>query len=188
MMKSFFHVCVLLVLAAVTALADPAIATAQQKLKKMGYYQGGIDGEYGSQTAAAIRRYQLAENLRVTGDLTPQTMDRLGITPPPATPRNTPRNTPQKPRPVATPVPEYVALAAIFKGGPFISAGPELQIATIRQAQKNLRLLGYYNGPIDGAPSASLVGALKSWQQSAGFRQSGRFDENTLKGLNIMPN
>ncbi len=192
MIRSFLHVVVLLVLAAVTAFADPAVATAQQKLKKMGYYQGTIDGEYGSQTAAAIRRYQLAENLRVTGDLTPQTMDRLGINPPPAAPRNTPqpapRNTQQRPRPVATPVPEYVALAAIFKGGPFISAGPELQIATIRQAQKNLRLLGYYNGPIDGNPSSSLVRALKAWQQSAGFRQSGRFDENTLKGLNIMPN
>jgi peptidoglycan hydrolase-like protein with peptidoglycan-binding domain len=63
-----------------------------------------------------------------------------------------------------------------------------MQIAAIRQAQKNLRLLGYYNGPIDGSPSPSLMASLRAWQTSAGFRPTGRFDENTLKGLSLMPN
>ena len=85
-------------------------------------------------------------------------------------------------------MPEYVALADIFKGGPFISAGPQMQIAAIEQAQKNLRLLGYYGGPVNGKPSDALVRALKAWQSSAGFRQTGRFDENTLKGLDLMAN
>jgi len=88
----------------------------------------------------------------------------------------------------STPAPAYIAIADIFKGGPYISAGPEMQVATIRQAQKNLKLLGYYNGPEDGMPNASLVSALKIWQKSAGFRQNGRFDESTLKGLDLMPN
>jgi peptidoglycan hydrolase-like protein with peptidoglycan-binding domain len=184
-MKSLTRACAALLVFASTALADPAVYSAQQKLKRLGYYQGSVDGEYGSQTAAAIRRYQLAENLRVTGDLTPQTLSSLGITT--TAPQQKPSK-PAKPRPQATPAPAYVALADIFKGGPFISVGPELQIATIRQAQKNLRLLGYYGGPIDGAPSSNLVNALKAWQKSAGFRQTGRFDENTLKGLDIMPN
>ena len=132
----------------------------------------------GSQTAAAIRRYQIAEKLKVTGEMNPQTLRRLGI------------STPQAGGAVKAPAaaPAYVALADIFRGGPFISVGPEMQIAAIRQAQKNLRLLGYYSGPADGSPSPSLVASLKAWQASAGFRQTGRFDENTLKGLSLMPN
>jgi peptidoglycan hydrolase-like protein with peptidoglycan-binding domain len=58
----------------------------------------------------------------------------------------------------------------------------------IRQAQKNLKLLGYYGGSIDGLPSGPVVTSLKAWQRSAGFRQTGRFDETTLKGLSLMPN
>ncbi len=176
-MKFLFITLGSLLIFAVTALADPTITSAQQKLKRLGFYQGSIDGTYGSQTAAAIRRYQLAEDLRVTGELNTQTLNSLGIKPPAQSRKN------QLP-----PVPQYVALADLFKGGPFISVGPEMQVATIRQAQKNLKLLGYYQGPINGNPSSALIAALKAWQKSAGFRQSGRFDENTLKGLDIMRN
>jgi len=155
--------------------ADDAIAAAQRKLKTLGYYQGGVDGQNGSQTAAAIRRYQIAEDLRVTGELTPQTTERLGIAAPKAG------------KPAATPAPEYVSIAGIFKGGPYIQMPTETQIETLRSAQRNLKLLGYYTGPVDGRPGPALVSAIKAWQKSAGFRQSGRFDESTLKGLDLMP-
>lgn len=159
--------------------ADQVITATQQKLKRLGYYDGVVDGQMGSQTSAAIRRYQLAENLKVTGELNAQTANSLGLVSTAPSVNN---------RPAPAPVPEYVAIADIFKGGPFISVGPQMQIAAIQQAQKNLRLLGYYNGPVDGKPSDSLVRALKAWQHSAGFRQTGRFDENTLKGLDLMAN
>jgi peptidoglycan hydrolase-like protein with peptidoglycan-binding domain len=150
----------------------PPVAAAQQKLQRLGFYDGTVDGVMGSQTAAAIRRYQLAEGLNVNGQLDSATLRSLGIA---------------APRPVGTPVPEYVAIAQIFKGGPYITAPTEVQLGAIREAQRNLKLLGYYQGPINGLPNASLVNALKAWQQSAGFRTTGRFDENTLKGLDIMP-
>lgn len=171
----------MLLLSTALAPADQTISVVQQKLKRLGYYDGTVDGQMGSQTSAAIRRYQLAENLKVTGELNTQTANSLGLT-------TSPAPQPGKVRPAPTPVPEYVAIADIFKGGPFISVGPQMQIAAIQQAQKNLKLLGYYNGPVNGKPSDSLVRALKVWQQSAGFRQTGRFDENTLKGLDLMPN
>lgn len=151
-----------------TLRADEAVLATQQKLSQLGFYKGTADGQMGSQTSAAIRRYQIAENLKVTGELNRQTLDRLGIQ-------------------GSVPVPAYVAIADIFKGGPYISAGPEMQVAVVRQAQKNLKLLGYYSGPDDGMPGGGLVSALKVWQKSAGFRQTGRFDENTLKGLDLMP-
>jgi peptidoglycan hydrolase-like protein with peptidoglycan-binding domain len=176
-MKMLIRILLCLVVASVSsAHADDLILSVQYKLKRLGFYDGVVDGQMGSQTAAAIRRYQIAEKLKVTGEMNPQTLRRLGISA-------------RAPVPVKAPaaVPEYVALADLFKGGPFILIGPEMQITVIRQAKKNLRLLGYYRGPIDGSPSLSLVAALKAWQASAGFRQTGRFDENTLKGLSLMP-
>ena len=171
-MKMLSALLAVLFLISLPAHADELMRSVQQKLQAQGFYSGSIDGQYGSQTAAAIRRYQVAEGLQVTGELNPQTLSNLGLVP---------RG--QK----SAPEPEYVAIAQIFKGGPYITAPTELQIATIRQAQKTLKLLGYYGGPINGRPDARLVTALKAWQKSAGFRQTGRFDESTLKGLDVMP-
>ncbi len=72
----------LLLLAAAStpsAQADELVRAAQRKLASMGYYKGTIDGAAGSMTAAAIRRFQVAEKLRVTGELTPQTVQALGL-------------------------------------------------------------------------------------------------------------
>ena len=159
------------------AVADDAVFSVQSKLKRLDYYNGLVDGQMGSQTAAAIRRFQIAQRLKVTGELNSQTLRRLGVAAPESRSLRRPSPAP----------PAYVDLATIFKGGPFISVGPETQITVIRQAQKNLQLLGYYRGPIDGMPSRTLMASLKAWQRSAGFRQTGRFDENTLKGLALMP-
>lgn len=171
----FRRILLILALAASVGFADDATLGAQTKLKRLGFYTGELDGQYGSQTAAAIRRYQVAQNLRVTGELNAQTMRSLGLK--------------ASPPPTRQPdVPQYVAIADIFKGGPFITAPTEVQIATIAQGQRSLKLLGYYRGPIDGRVTPDLVASLKAWQKSARFRQTGRFDESTLKGLNLMPN
>ncbi|TSA36613.1 MAG: hypothetical protein D4R65_02515 [Verrucomicrobiaceae bacterium] len=167
-MSQRFFVILLAALLPLVLHADETVLATQKKLTQLGFYKGTPDGQMGSQTGAAIRRYQIAENLKVTGELNRQTLEQLGIA-------------------GQAQVPAYVAIAEIFKGGPYISVGPEMQVAVVRQAQKNLKLLGYYSGPEDGMPNGGLVSALKVWQKSAGFRQSGRFDENTLKGLDLMP-
>lgn len=179
-MRVIIRLLALAVFASSAVLADDVILSAQKKLRGLGFYEGAMDGTYGSQTAAAIRRYQLAENLKVTGDLTPQTLQRLGLSAPPVT-----RSASAAP---SKPVPQYVALADIFKGGPFITAPTEVQLAAVRQAKKNLKLLGYDAGSSNSEVTPSLVNALKAWQKSAGFRQTGRFDESTLKGLDLMRN
>lgn len=207
-MKVLLRILLLLALVG-TAQAGDTILSAQRTLKRLGYYNGSVDGEPGSQTSAAIRRYQVAMHLKVDGELNDQTLKSLNVVaspsssakPPTSSARVNPAPAPAKvapapkpktaPRPIpptAQPLPQYVAIADIFKGGPYISAPPEIQFATVRQAQKNLRTLGYYNGPINATPSQPLVTAIKAWQQSAGFRQTGRFDESTLKGLDLMPN
>ena len=53
----------------------------------MGYYAGQIDGKFGPETQAAIRRYQLEINVDATGRLTSEQVTKLlcvGCLPPPA--------------------------------------------------------------------------------------------------------
>lgn len=55
------------------------IRQAQQKLKSLGHYGGDADGDLGAGTEAAIKRYQEANNLPVTGKLDEQTKQSLGL-------------------------------------------------------------------------------------------------------------
>lgn len=51
----------------------------QQKLKNLGYYTGGVDGIYGSQTQSAVRKFQRDNGLAVDGIAGPKTLSYLGI-------------------------------------------------------------------------------------------------------------
>ncbi|MFZ4115355.1 MAG: peptidoglycan-binding domain-containing protein [Chthoniobacterales bacterium] len=164
------------------------ILPAQQVLSRLGYYSGPMDGSMGSGTSAAIRRFQVANHLRPTGTLTPETGEALGISSPQL--REKTSNRPQESyRSYSQPTfaPDPKALADIFVGGPLLAASPEIQVATIRRAQQNLKTLGYYAGPINGLPDANLKAALLAYQKDSKFKHSGHLDKITLMGLDILP-
>ena len=54
--------------------------TIQTKLKRWGYYFGNVDGIYGSQTRAAVRKFQQKNGLAVDGIVGPNTAAALGMT------------------------------------------------------------------------------------------------------------
>jgi hypothetical protein len=58
---------------------ESIVAGAQQELAQQGYYNGAIDGVMGPRTQRAIARYQNNRGLRVTGTLTPDTVEALGL-------------------------------------------------------------------------------------------------------------
>src|SRR3954470_7687952 len=60
--------------------ADDAIASAQQALKNQGFYYGEITGRKDADTIAAIRRYQIRNGLKITGELNTETQRSLRIT------------------------------------------------------------------------------------------------------------
>jgi peptidoglycan hydrolase-like protein with peptidoglycan-binding domain len=62
-----------------TALADDLTRAVQERLKERGFYYGGVDGQSGSETSAAIRRYQIRYGLKVNGELTEETLKSLGL-------------------------------------------------------------------------------------------------------------
>jgi peptidoglycan hydrolase-like protein with peptidoglycan-binding domain len=88
-----------------TVWADPAVESAQQKLKDGGFYYGEINGKKDADTTAAIRRYQIRNGLQITGELNTETQRALGLTSKPATaPATRPAQTPAT-RPAETPGP-----------------------------------------------------------------------------------
>ena len=59
--------------------ADSTVAAAQEQLARQGYYRGEIDGLLGPETRRAIARYQGDHGMPVTGSLTNDTLDALGL-------------------------------------------------------------------------------------------------------------
>lgn len=51
----------------------------QEKLKRWGYYNGNVDGIYGSQTTAAVKKFQQKNGLTVDGIAGTKTLAAMGI-------------------------------------------------------------------------------------------------------------
>jgi len=62
------------------APADSATVQAvQTRLLNLGYYNGSIDGVFGPSTRDAVAKFQIANQLNVTGSLSPDTLQSLGL-------------------------------------------------------------------------------------------------------------
>ena len=64
--------------------ADPTVKATQEELAQQGYYNGPVDGIFGPTTRDAVAKYQTANQLNVTGSLSPDTMRSLGLPQPAA--------------------------------------------------------------------------------------------------------
>lgn len=95
--------------AAPGAQADQTISSMQQTLKDQGFYYGEVTGTKDADTTAALRRYQIRNGLKVTGELNAETQKALGIRGTASPPRSTPtppavaRTTPTPPSIAAAP-------------------------------------------------------------------------------------
>jgi hypothetical protein len=58
---------------------DPNVTAVQNDLTQLGYYTGPVDGIFGAGTRTAVTRYQIDRQLQVTGSLTNQTLQSLGL-------------------------------------------------------------------------------------------------------------
>jgi len=59
--------------------ADPTVEATQERLAQLGYYNGPVDGVFGPTTRDAVANYQIANQLNVTGSLSPDTLQSLGL-------------------------------------------------------------------------------------------------------------
>jgi peptidoglycan hydrolase-like protein with peptidoglycan-binding domain len=193
--------------------ADDAIASAQQALKEQGFYYGEITGRKNADTIAAIRRYQIRNGLKITGELNTETQRSLRITRSvaPTTVPQPPSNEPsdfheegagqsQIPStqsrsgrnfssPMYAPAPYHYRQEAegIFAGTAYEMASPRVQQRVIADAQIFLARRGYYRDDIDGIYGPGTEFALRAFQSRARLPLNGRFDMPTLRALGLMP-
>jgi hypothetical protein len=62
-------------------VADTTVQAVQTELTQLGYYNGPVDGIFGPTTRDAVTKYQIDKQLDVTGSLSPDTLQSLGVPP-----------------------------------------------------------------------------------------------------------
>lgn len=212
-MKTFLSF-LFLAAVAVTAWGDDLTRAVQQRLKDQGFFYGSVDGQGGSETAAAIRRYQIRYGLRVTGELNDETLRSLGVSRNNISPsepayrdnRGPSPNPPgegylpepnesyddrdyrsDQPRAYAPPNFGDSSYASLFARTPYEQAPGQLQENVLFAVQGELARRGYYRGELDGQPGPATFDAILRFQQNEGLRPSGRLDIETLNELRALP-
>jgi peptidoglycan hydrolase-like protein with peptidoglycan-binding domain len=104
-------------------IGNADVSEVQKKLAAMTFFTGTIDGYYGPQTAKAIRKFEESQGLKLTGELTPEIVQKI---------KNAPLAS-VKPSPVAPkPAAEPAALAVEEKPSATVTlpaiVAPKLEI------------------------------------------------------------
>ncbi|MGE5208203.1 MAG: peptidoglycan-binding protein, partial [Alphaproteobacteria bacterium] len=170
--------------------ADQTVRSLQQTLKTQGFYYGTVTGEKSAETTAALRRYQIRNGLKVTGEINEETkrsldsssrsvaasrpnstalMPKIDSVGPDAS--STLRQTPFSPSSsqTARQLPTDESYAASF----YQAAPAQMNRRTIAAAQYQLTRRGYYRGRIDGIYGSETAFGLRAFQSSAGLPTTG---------------
>ncbi len=130
-----------------------AVKNLQNRLKKLGYYTGTVDGNYGSGTVNAVKRFQKALGWEATGIASSAMQTRLYASSAPTyAPTTTPTPTPQS---------GYVQLEPGDTG------------ERVKELQARLKELGYFDGDIGGNYLTKTTKAVKRFQKALGLEQTG---------------
>jgi len=179
--------------------ADQAVQSLQQTLKDRGFYYGAVTGDKNAETAAAIRRYQIRNGLKVTGEINEETLRSVNPNTPALASQlaSKPATTqPDSVRPDASarlsqtaPPPSFRQPDRPMETNPPYSASfyqsPPVRMnrRTLAGAQYQLMSRGYYRGRVDGKYGRQMAFAVRAFQSSAGLPPTGRLDIETVKAL-----
>lgn len=150
-------------------LAPPAVRAVQDRLRQLGLYGGAVDGVWGSDSAAALERFQQSRGLQVNGQLNQATVALIGLNPSDLLASGQPF------------VPSSNAL-------PPVATGETLTPAGVRAIQSRLQHLGYYTGPEDGVWGPATQDAIQRFQQGQGLQATGQLNPATVAVLGLDPN
>ena len=160
-----------------------AVKTLQERLKKLGYYTGSVDGKYGDGTEAAVKAFQEANGLSADGVAGTRTINKLysdnaiaassgsnsgsGTSTVTSAPSRT-----ATPRPTATP-----DLSRDY----YLKVG--LTGKKVTTLQNRLIELGWMAGKADGTFGAATQAAVTAFQQKNGLTADGKAGTATLNAL-----
>ncbi|MDF5722183.1 MAG: peptidoglycan-binding protein [Rhizonema sp. PD37] len=152
--------------------SGPDVKNIQRCLRRLGYFSGPENGNFGSLTKNAVIKYQQANGLSTIGIVGPQT-EKLLQSQCHATSRD--RNIRG---------PERVSSSRNISG--------DLQLGSrgsaVSELQENLRRLGLYHSQVTGYFGTETQQALIAFQQSHGIRPDGIVGPKTLENIRISLN
>ena len=128
----------------------------QTKLKKLGYYDAYVDGDYGDTTVAAVKAFQKKYNLTADGVAGSETLKKLD-----SAYKNADSNT-------------STDDDSLRKG----ATG-----AAVKTLQTNLKKLGFYTAYVDGSFGSTTESAVKAFQKKYGLTADGVAGSATLKKI-----
>ena len=135
----------------------------QQRLSALGYYNNGLDGQFGNGVLKAVKAFQKNNGLTADGVLGPASLKLLfSASAIPADGSATPT-----PTPTPSPAPDNT-----LEWGDSGEA--------VRQLQVRLKELGYYSSSIDGQYGSGTYAAIYTFQQRNGLAATGKADTATL--------
>ncbi len=136
------------------ANSSELVQSIQQNLYALGLYDGLIDGQSGSKTQAAIKRFQRQKGIRADGIASSDLLARL----------------------------EYarkISEAANITGS-IVDSSP-----SIKQVQRQLVLLGYKAGPIDGVMGKATRNAIRQFEKDRNMTVTGKISPDLLAALQL---
>lgn len=139
------------------------ISDMQVRLQAAGYLKGGIDGVYGADTTNAVKAFQKAKGIPVSGAIDEMTYSAL--------------------RNVDSSSPSYESSGG-EEGSP-ASRGASLYIigdsgSEVSSIQRKLKKMGYLDGSVDGIYGGDTASAVKAFQDDEGLSATGMVDGDTL--------
>ena len=150
-----------------------AVVNVQAALKRLGYFEGKTDGDYGEYTENAVKEFQRQNGLTPDGVVGPSTLSKLGsasahTAPPKVTP--TPTKTPT-PKPTNTPKTANVYLSHGDSG------------TNVTQMQNRLISLGYLEGKASGKVCDITEQAIVAFQRRNSLDDDGIAGPGTLEKM-----
>lgn len=142
------------------------VSAVQSALGDRGFDPGPVDGVYGARSSAAVRRFQSAQDLRVTGVVGAEEYRRLGVECPSL-----------PPGPGPEPGPERCRRLSVTR--------PYLRGEDVRTVQQALRSKGIDPGPIDGIYGPMTSRAVGVLQTREGITVNGVVDEEVYRRLGV---
>ena len=194
--------CLVVTLCAVSLVhADQTIRSLQQTLKDQGFYYGTVTGDKNAETTAAIRRYQIRNGLKVTGEINDETTRSLNASSNSVAAVSRPNSKPADPQPNSfrpdtgpslsqpSPPPSFsqpdrrLDISPSYSASFYQSAPLRVNRRIIAGAQYQLMSRGYFRERVDGKYGRQTAFAVRAFQSTAGLPPTGRLDVETLEAL-----
>jgi peptidoglycan hydrolase-like protein with peptidoglycan-binding domain len=156
--------------------SGPEVTRVQDRLAALGYFDASSTGFFGSITEDAVIRFQQDQGLETDGVVGPQTLAALFETTPPQPSAVTPSRNSSRTSPQTTA--SEINTSETTPSQLSASANP-----VTAQLQRDLDLLGYDPGPVDGVFGSRTAAAISAFQRAQGLPVNGVPGIDTLQAL-----